>query len=154
MAASAIASGNVVAATGGVLFLLSDLLLGWNRFVGPAGGGHLGVMVTYHAAQLALGAYLRSSGPAVVRGPLPALLDVAERAQLGTHRRIGAGGERGRRSARRPPIERRTEGPALAPVRRALVLAGVPREIVQLDAVQRGCPDQLPSRRAQGHHVR
>jgi uncharacterized membrane protein YhhN len=65
MAASAIASGNVVAATGGVLFLLSDLLLGWNRFVGPAGGGHLGVMVTYHAAQLALVAYLRSTVPAV-----------------------------------------------------------------------------------------
>jgi uncharacterized membrane protein YhhN len=44
----------VLVAIGGILFLCSDTLLGWDRFVGPVRHGRLGVMVTYHLAQFAL----------------------------------------------------------------------------------------------------
>jgi uncharacterized membrane protein YhhN len=62
MAASALASGSARAAVGGVLFLVSDTLLAWNRFVRRPDFGHTAVMVTYHLAQLALVASLRSQG--------------------------------------------------------------------------------------------
>jgi uncharacterized membrane protein YhhN len=39
---------------GAVLFLSSDLLLAWNKFVNPIRHGPLLVMVTYHLGQLAL----------------------------------------------------------------------------------------------------
>ncbi len=39
---------------GGVLFLTSDLMLAYDRFVQPIKHGHLLVMMTYHLAQLAL----------------------------------------------------------------------------------------------------
>jgi uncharacterized membrane protein YhhN len=62
MTASAIASGSGLAAAGGVLFLTSDTLLAWNRFVRRPDFGHTAVMVTYHLAQLALVASLRGPG--------------------------------------------------------------------------------------------
>lgn len=39
-----------LAVVGALLFVVSDLWLAWNRFVQPAPGGRLGVMVTYHLA--------------------------------------------------------------------------------------------------------
>jgi uncharacterized membrane protein YhhN len=39
---------------GAVLFLSSDLLLAWNKFVNPVRHGPLLIMVTYHLGQLAL----------------------------------------------------------------------------------------------------
>lgn len=42
------------AAAGGALFVLSDSLLAWNRFVRPRRLGRLPVMVTYHLAQVLL----------------------------------------------------------------------------------------------------
>lgn len=65
MAVAATASGSVLAAAGAWLFVTSDSLLGWNRFVagdtglreaGPSDAGlrRLAVIVTYHLAQAAL----------------------------------------------------------------------------------------------------
>lgn len=59
MIASAIASGNRVAAAGAVLFGLSDSLIGWTRFVRSFPGGRLAIIVTYHVGQLLLVAALR-----------------------------------------------------------------------------------------------
>jgi uncharacterized membrane protein YhhN len=59
MAASAIASGRPLAAAGAVLFLSSDLLLAWNRFVRPVAHARPVIMATYHLGQLALAAALR-----------------------------------------------------------------------------------------------
>jgi uncharacterized membrane protein YhhN len=47
------ATGNIAAAVGSALFVLSDTLLGWRRFVRRDGGDRrlaVSVMVTYHAA--------------------------------------------------------------------------------------------------------
>jgi len=41
-------------AIGAVLFLASDSLLGWGRFVSPSPGGRVAVHITYHLAQTAL----------------------------------------------------------------------------------------------------
>lgn len=54
MALFATATGVVVAAVGGLAFLVSDALLGWGRFVGPAPGGRTLVHVTYHVGQTGL----------------------------------------------------------------------------------------------------
>lgn len=54
MVGSAIASGSLVAASGAILFLTSDSLIAWNRFVKPFAGAQAAIMVTYHLAQLAL----------------------------------------------------------------------------------------------------
>jgi uncharacterized membrane protein YhhN len=54
MVGSAIASGNLVATSGAILFLVSDSLIAWNRFVKPFAGAQAAIMVTYHLAQLAL----------------------------------------------------------------------------------------------------
>ncbi|NNE73960.1 MAG: lysoplasmalogenase [Acidimicrobiales bacterium] len=54
MAAFGIGTTSVLLAVGGLLFLASDALLGWGRFVGPAVGGRTAVHVTYHAAQVAI----------------------------------------------------------------------------------------------------
>jgi len=62
MTASALASGSGLAAAGGLLFLASDTMLAWNRFVRRPDFGHTAVMVTYHLGQLGLVASLR--GPA------------------------------------------------------------------------------------------
>ncbi len=50
----AYATGSYALAAGALLFLASDSLLGWGRFVGPAPGGRLAVHVTYHLAQALL----------------------------------------------------------------------------------------------------
>ncbi len=52
MAISAAGTGEVIAVVGATLFLTSDILLGWDRFVGPALGGRVLVHITYHFAQL------------------------------------------------------------------------------------------------------
>lgn len=50
--------GQVVVALAATTFYLSDALLGWGRFVGPAPGGRVGVHVTYHLAQAGFVAWL------------------------------------------------------------------------------------------------
>lgn len=54
MVASALASGNAVAAVGAVLFMISDSLIGESRFVQPRGWQPVAIMVTYHLAQALL----------------------------------------------------------------------------------------------------
>ena len=51
MVVLAVNVGVVAAAVGSVLFLVSDTLLSWNRFVRPVPFGPLAVHVTYHVAQ-------------------------------------------------------------------------------------------------------
>lgn len=43
-----------LAATGGLLFMTSDALIGWNRFVKPLRWAPLAIIVTYHLAQMLL----------------------------------------------------------------------------------------------------
>jgi alkenylglycerophosphocholine/alkenylglycerophosphoethanolamine hydrolase len=50
----AYATGSYALAAGALLFLASDSLLAWGRFVEPAPGGRLAVHVTYHLAQAVL----------------------------------------------------------------------------------------------------
>ncbi|GIW42018.1 MAG: hypothetical protein KatS3mg076_2595 [Candidatus Binatia bacterium] len=59
MSGSALASGHAAAAAGGVLFLVSDGVLAWNRFVRAFPFARLLVMTTYHLAQLGLVVALR-----------------------------------------------------------------------------------------------
>ena len=47
---AAASAGSPMAFLGAVLFLVSDGLLGWNRFVGQLPTGRLGVMISYHLA--------------------------------------------------------------------------------------------------------
>jgi uncharacterized membrane protein YhhN len=54
MAATALATGNVLAGVGAVLFVSSDTMIAWNRFVRPLAGADVGIMVTYHLGQAAL----------------------------------------------------------------------------------------------------
>ncbi len=54
MAASALANGRPAAGAGAILFLVSDSILGWNRFVRPLRWAPLAIIVTYHAAQAGL----------------------------------------------------------------------------------------------------
>ncbi|MGI9603619.1 MAG: lysoplasmalogenase [Acidimicrobiales bacterium] len=51
MAVNAVGVGHWATIAGGLLFLVSDAMLGWGRFVGPTPGGRVGVHVTYHLAQ-------------------------------------------------------------------------------------------------------
>lgn len=51
MAVLALGSANPWMAIGALLFVASDTLLGWGRFVGSAPGGRIAVHVTYHLAQ-------------------------------------------------------------------------------------------------------
>jgi uncharacterized membrane protein YhhN len=60
MVGSAIASASIAAAAGALLFLTSDTLLAWDRFVEPFPRSHLMVMVAYHLGQLLLVIALRS----------------------------------------------------------------------------------------------
>jgi len=60
MTVLAVGTGVIVAAIGGALFLASDALLGWSRFVAPAPGGRVLVHITYHLAQLGLVLWLAS----------------------------------------------------------------------------------------------
>jgi uncharacterized membrane protein YhhN len=54
MGASAVASGNAVAAVGALLFMASDSLIGETRFVQPRAWGGVAIMVTYHLGQAGL----------------------------------------------------------------------------------------------------
>jgi len=54
MAASALASGSRLAAAGGLLFLGSDGLIAYRRFVGDRPWMRLTIIVTYHLGQAAL----------------------------------------------------------------------------------------------------
>jgi uncharacterized membrane protein YhhN len=54
MVAMALATGNVLAGAGAVLFAGSDAMIGWNRFVRPFGAAAVAIMVTYHLGQAGL----------------------------------------------------------------------------------------------------
>ena len=54
MVASALASGNVVAAAGAISFASSDSLIAWDRFVRPLRWAAVTIMVTYHGGQILL----------------------------------------------------------------------------------------------------
>jgi alkenylglycerophosphocholine/alkenylglycerophosphoethanolamine hydrolase len=54
MVASALATGNVIAGVGAALFVSSDTMIAWNRFVRPFRAADVGIMVTYHLGQGAL----------------------------------------------------------------------------------------------------
>ncbi|HZJ26514.1 MAG TPA: lysoplasmalogenase [Acidimicrobiia bacterium] len=54
MVASALASGNVVAAVGALVFMGSDALIGETRFVRPNRWAPVTIMVTYHLGQAGL----------------------------------------------------------------------------------------------------
>jgi uncharacterized membrane protein YhhN len=60
MVGSAIASASIPAAAGALLFLTSDTLLAWDRFVEPSPNSRVMVMATYHLGQLLLVVALRS----------------------------------------------------------------------------------------------
>ena len=51
---SALASGNWLAGAGGALFVASDSLIAWDRFVRPLRWAAVAIMVTYHLAQAGL----------------------------------------------------------------------------------------------------
>ncbi len=57
-AVAAAGTGVLVAGVGGALFLASDALLGWGRFIGPTPGGRVLVHMTYHAGQVGLVTWL------------------------------------------------------------------------------------------------
>lgn len=59
MVVCAIATRSVLAAVGAVVFMMSDTLIAWNRFVRPLAWAPVAIMVTYHLAQAALVASLR-----------------------------------------------------------------------------------------------
>jgi uncharacterized membrane protein YhhN len=54
MLATAVATGNVVAAVGAGLFVASDSMIAWDRFVRPFPGAGVAIMVTYHVGQAGL----------------------------------------------------------------------------------------------------
>ncbi|HXQ60547.1 MAG TPA: lysoplasmalogenase, partial [Acidimicrobiales bacterium] len=54
MLVSAWATGNVLAGIGAALFVASDTMIAWNRFVRAFRAADLGIMVTYHLGQVAL----------------------------------------------------------------------------------------------------
>jgi uncharacterized membrane protein YhhN len=60
MVASAIGSGEMVAAIGALFFFASDALIAVNRFVSPFASARVLVVVTYHIGQLLLVIALRS----------------------------------------------------------------------------------------------
>ena len=55
--------GAVAAASGAVLFYVSDASIGWSRFVGDVPGGRVLIMATYHGAQVLLVLGLLAFGP-------------------------------------------------------------------------------------------
>lgn len=59
MAASAFASGLYSGALGAALFVASDAILAWDRFVRPLSWGRMAVIVTYHLGQFGLAYALR-----------------------------------------------------------------------------------------------
>ena len=51
MLAVAVASGNPLAAVAAALFVASDSMIAWSRFVAPFAAAPVAIMVTYHLAQ-------------------------------------------------------------------------------------------------------
>lgn len=62
MGATALATGWPTAMVGGVLFMASDLMIGWSRFVQNFAGARLAIIVTYHVGQLLLATALTRGG--------------------------------------------------------------------------------------------
>ena len=60
MTGSAIAAGSFLATAGALLFMLSDSMIAWNKFVAPFANARLAIIVTYHVGQLLLVWALRS----------------------------------------------------------------------------------------------
>jgi len=58
MLATALAVGNPLAAAGAVLFVTSDSMIAWDRFVGKVPNASVLIMVTYHLGQAGLVASL------------------------------------------------------------------------------------------------
>jgi uncharacterized membrane protein YhhN len=54
MFATALATGNPLAGIGAGLFVWSDTMIAWNRFVRPFRAADVGIMLTYHLGQAAL----------------------------------------------------------------------------------------------------
>jgi len=54
MVTSALATGDAVAAGGALLFMASDSLIGWHRFVRPQPWAPVAIHVTYHLGQMGL----------------------------------------------------------------------------------------------------
>ena len=54
MLITALATGNAWAGVGAALFVSSDAMIAWNRFVRPLPVADVGIMVTYHLGQAAL----------------------------------------------------------------------------------------------------
>jgi uncharacterized membrane protein YhhN len=54
MLATALATRNIGAGLGAVLFVASDTMIAWNRFVRPFRPADVTIMVTYHLGQVAL----------------------------------------------------------------------------------------------------
>jgi len=54
MLATALAVGNPLAGVGAALFVASDAMIAWNRFVTPFAAAEVGIMVTYHLGQAGL----------------------------------------------------------------------------------------------------
>ncbi|MEX2537802.1 MAG: lysoplasmalogenase [Actinomycetota bacterium] len=54
MVAAALATGEPFAATGALVFMASDTLIAWNRFVKPLSWAPVVIMVTYHIGQAGL----------------------------------------------------------------------------------------------------
>ena len=77
MLATALATGNVVAGAGAVLFVASDSMIAWDRFVRPFAWAPVAIMVTYHLGQAGLVASL-----AALSAPRPSAAGAAVR--LGT----------------------------------------------------------------------
>jgi uncharacterized membrane protein YhhN len=58
MLATALATGNVLAGAGAALFVASDSMIAWDRFVGRFAWAPVAIMVTYHLGQAGLVASL------------------------------------------------------------------------------------------------
>jgi uncharacterized membrane protein YhhN len=54
MLAVAVASGNPLAAIGAAVFVSSDAMIAWSKFVAPFAAAPVAIMVTYHLAQAGL----------------------------------------------------------------------------------------------------
>ena len=54
MTGSAIAAGLPIAAAGALIFMASDSMIAWSRFVAPFPGVRVAIIVTYHVGQLLL----------------------------------------------------------------------------------------------------
>jgi alkenylglycerophosphocholine hydrolase len=61
MVASALAGGHPLAILGAFLFMGSDLMIGWSRFVRTWPSAKLAIIVTYHLGQVALATALLTS---------------------------------------------------------------------------------------------